>query len=94
MAHTLSPHVRASRIRATPLRDIGNMVLIVDCGPCGRRSLMLRDVAGVYGADQTLGDALRRMRCRVCRGRVVNAWLAPGDGWGYRGGVGAGGGLG
>lgn len=57
------------------------MILIVDCDwVCGQRSLMLRDVAGVYGADQTLGDALRRMRCRMCRGGVVDAWLAPGVG--------------
>lgn len=81
MPHTLSRHARASRIRATPLREIGNMILIVDCsGSCGRRSLTVREIAGVYGADQTLGDALRRMRCRTCRGGVVDAWLAPGVG--------------
>jgi hypothetical protein len=77
MPHTLSPRARATRIRATPIGHIGNMVLIVDCGPCGQRSMMLRDIPD---QDQTLGDVLRRMRCRVCRGRVVAAWLAPGVG--------------
>lgn len=76
MPHTLSPRARATRIRATPIEHIADMILIVNCGPCGRRSMMLRDIAD--GGGQTLGDVLRRMRCRVCRGRVVDAWLAPG----------------
>lgn len=81
MAHTTSPGQRAARIRDLPLADLTRLVLAVDCTRnCGTRTIPIRDIAGVYGADQTLMRALLRMRCRACRGGVSDAWIVPGVG--------------
>jgi hypothetical protein len=47
---------------------------------------LIRDLAGVYGKQQTLAKALQRMRCIGCQGRTGAAWLEPGPGGNGSGG--------
>jgi hypothetical protein len=80
VGHNLSPGQRAARIRSKHLRDLERFILAIDCGTCGTRAVLIRDIAAVYGRDQTLMQAILRMRCRQCDGLVKDAELRPGLG--------------
>lgn len=80
----VSPRKRRSAILSAMLTDLdGALALVIDCltpGCAGERRVLLRGLAGVYGRDQTVAEALRRMRC-IGRGRTAGAaWLVAGPG--------------
>lgn len=79
MAHNTSPGKRARKLRCLPLRDLARTILAIDCANhCGVRTIRVRDIAGVYGADQTLMSTLLRLRCQACGGMPADAWLISG----------------
>ncbi len=57
-------------------------MLAADCqssGCGGERTFAVSDLANFCGASRTVGEVLRRMRCRGgCGGRVGAAWLVTG----------------
>jgi hypothetical protein len=69
-------------ILASPLKELTGFYLTVDCGApeCGgARSFAIAELASFYGANSTVSDVLRRMRCSGgCGGRVATAWLETG----------------
>jgi len=72
-AATLTPRRRRTIMLATPLAELDGLALAVDClteGCAGERRVLIRDLAGVYGRQQTLAEALQRMRCAGCQGRT------------------------
>jgi hypothetical protein len=82
-AASLTPRRRRSIILATPLVELDGAALVIDCltgGCAGERRVLVRDLAAVYGRGQTLAEALQRMRCTGCQGRVGVAWLVAGPG--------------
>jgi hypothetical protein len=82
-AATLTPRRRRTIILATPLAELSGAALVIDClsaGCAGERRVLIRDLAGVYGRQQTLAEALQRMRCTGCQGRTGAAWLVAGPG--------------
>ena len=45
----------------------------------GERTYLVAELARAFGADVTVGEALRRMRCtHGCGGRVLVAWIETG----------------
>ena len=83
MAANLSDRRRRSVILASTLAELEGVALIVDCrqpGCGGERRLLIRDLAGVYGRQQTTAQTLNRMRCQGCRQAPAAAWLAAGPG--------------
>lgn len=75
----ITPRRRRSVILATPLAELPDCALVLDCltpGCSGERTVLVRDLAGVYGRQQTLAEALQRFRCQGCGQRPVGAaWL-------------------
>jgi hypothetical protein len=82
-AANLTTRRRRTIILATPLAELDGAALVIDCltpGCAGERRVLVRDLAGVYGRQQTLAEALQRMRCTSCQGRAGAAWLVAGPG--------------
>jgi hypothetical protein len=81
-AANASARGQRAAILTSPLRELTGFALAVDClAPrCGgERAFSMADLATFYGADRTVGEVLRRMRCsRGCGGRVGAAWLVTG----------------
>ena len=78
-AANATPHGQRVAILASPLRELDGFRLAVDCrsaGCRGERTYLVAELATSFGANTTVGEVLRRMRCaHGCGGRVVAAWL-------------------
>jgi len=74
-----SAHAQRTAILASPLHELTDFYLAVDClAPwcSGERTLAIAGLACFYGRQSTVGEILRRMRCSGdCGGRVGAAWL-------------------
>ena len=82
-AANLTTRRRRTIILATPLAELDGAALVIDCltpDCAGERRVLVRYLAGVYGRQQTLAEALQRMRCTSCQGRAGAAWLVAGPG--------------
>lgn len=89
-AAAISPRKRRSAILATGLADLEGFAMVVDCltADCaGARRVLIRDLAGVYGRQQTVAEALRRYAAPAAGGRqvlrgwwLVRVWLAGASG--------------
>ncbi len=64
------------------LRELEGFLLAVDCrsaGCRGERTYLVAELEASFGANTTVGEVLRRMRCaHGCGGRVLSAWLETG----------------
>ena len=67
---------RTAILRMT-LGELAGFCLTLDCrtpGCKGERTYAVADIAGMYGHELTMADALRRMRC-ACGSPPAAAWL-------------------
>ena len=69
-------------ILESPLREMHGFRLAVDCrsaGCRGERTYLIVELARAFGANVTVGEVLRRMRCtHGCGGRVLVASIETG----------------
>lgn len=64
----------ASVVLAAGLQELEDCWLELHC--CHRTALLpLRLLASRYGQECRLGDILLRMRCQLCKGKPVRAYL-------------------
>ena len=81
-AANASARGQRAAILASPLHELTGFCLAVDCltPGCGaERTFAVAELASFYGAQRTVGEVLRRMRCSGgCGGRVGAAWLVTG----------------
>jgi len=81
-AANASARGQRAAILASPLHELTGFYLAVDClaSGCGRgRTFAVAELASFYGAQRTVGEVLRRVRCsNGCGGRVGAAWLVTG----------------
>jgi hypothetical protein len=82
MANGTIPSHRETNIDAVvlsqTLRELAGFLLAVDCGQpgCPRdRAYDLSNLAGFYGCSMTVGEVIRRLRCRECGGRADKVTL-------------------
>jgi hypothetical protein len=82
MAANASARGQRAAILSAPLTEFRGFCLAVDCltdGCRGERSYTMAALAACYSGRWTVGEALRRMRCGGCGGRVSAAWLVTGE---------------
>jgi hypothetical protein len=81
-AANASARGQRAAILASPLHELTGFYLAVDCltsGCAAERTFAVAELASFYGAQRTVGEVLRRMRCSSgCGGRVGAAWLITG----------------
>jgi hypothetical protein len=71
-----SPRAQRTAVMATKLADLSDFVLAIDClasGCGGERAYLIDELARFYGAQMTVGQTLRRMRCQNCLQRPPRA---------------------
>jgi hypothetical protein len=66
MGFNQSDRQKRSAVLRMTLAELAGFCLTVDCrtpGCRGERTYSVGDIAGLYGKDLTMAEALRRMRC-------------------------------
>jgi hypothetical protein len=81
MAANASAREHRRAVLESPLAEFSGWLLALDCGApqCRRdRVYALAELAGMVGAQTTVGALLRRLRCHECGGRPSAVFLETG----------------